>query len=174
MHNNLKLVSSILLLSLIALPAKAFDFESLFSSNAEKELAIDAAQQFAKSQGANISGLSSLLNNPAVQNISNQLGVTSTQAAAGAAGLLTLAAQKLNFSQRNQLLDLVPQLASLSTLIPPQFAGKLQSLVDVKRLFGSLGMDPALTSQFVPLLTNVLGQIGANRNLLTQLNRIWK
>ncbi|MGH8446837.1 MAG: DUF2780 domain-containing protein [Solimonas sp.] len=51
--------------------------------------------------------------------------------------------------------------------------GNVGSMGDVSKVFGSLGMNSGMASQFAPVILNYLGQQGTSSTLLGKLGSLW-
>lgn len=111
---------------------------------------------------------------PLVQSITDQVDVSSTQAAGGASALLAMAANNLTGNNQQELANLRPDLTSLSSLLDGSGVssgiGSISALYDVTQ---QLGIDPATLQQFVPIVLEYLGQQGASQGLLSSLTQLW-
>lgn len=111
---------------------------------------------------------------PLVQSITDQVDVSSTQAAGGASALLAMAANNLTGNNQQELANLHPDLTSLSSLLGGSGVssgiGSISALYDVTQ---QLGIDPATLQQFVPIVLEYLGQQGASQGLLSSLTQLW-
>ncbi|MCY1400394.1 hypothetical protein D3C76_773710 [compost metagenome] len=122
-----------------------------------------------------------------IDNLTQQLGVTDTQAMGGAGALLGLALNTLQGSDQQQLERTLPDaeqlagssaLGSLGGLLggtggASALLGGVNSLQDVNQLFGVLGMDQSMVSQFAGVLLNYFVQQGLNSQLLGTLGGLW-
>ncbi len=102
--------------------------------------------------------------------LTSQLGVSDTQAAGGTAALMSLAKSGLEGNQYSQLTNLIPGMQSNS--LTSQLLGQVTDMPAVKSAFSTLGMDPALVSQFVPVITQYLASNGGSE-LIGSLTKLW-
>lgn len=125
--------------------------------------------------------------------LGTQLNVTPQQAVGGTGALLGLAKNKLSGNDYSQLSKSVPgldQLAGTSALgslgglggmlgnsgsqsAVNNALGNVQSMGDVTKAFGALGMDGNMVGQFVPVILQYLGQQGASGSALSALGGVW-
>ncbi|OOF26444.1 hypothetical protein BZJ19_04780 [Salinivibrio proteolyticus] len=109
-----------------------------------------------------------------VQAITEQVGVSPTQAAGGASALLAMAANQLTGNQQQELASLRPDLSSLSSLLGDSGIGdNISSLKGLYKVADTLGIDAATLQQFVPIVLDYLGQQGASEGLLSALTGLW-
>jgi len=150
------LILSTLALSLtIAAPANAF-FSSLFGGNKETKTEHVTAS------------------NPLVEMLTNKLGISAEQAAGGAGALLAMAGHDLSSTENSELNSMIPGLESLTGAIPAGLASMISNMDSVKTTFSALGLDPALISQFTPLITQYLTSQNASSGLIDSLTSLWK
>lgn len=185
MRNASKLAIIATLVASISQPVHAFDLMGFFGFGDKEEdkqeepaatttSSIAAmAKQMLANQSEDQGILNAALNNPILETITNNLDVSSTQAATGTAALLGMAAQKLGAAGTSELGELMPQMSQLTSLLPESLSSKLDSITQVKSLFEGLGMDPSMISQFVPIIISGLTNLGASAGLVNQLNSIW-
>ncbi|SIN84595.1 DUF2780 domain-containing protein [Salinivibrio sp. ES.052] len=111
---------------------------------------------------------------PLVQSITDQVDVSSTQAAGGASALLAMAANNLTGNNQQELASLRPDLSSLSSLLGDSGLGdNISSLSSLYSVAEKLGIDAATLQQFVPVVLDYLGQQGASQGLLSSLTQLW-
>ncbi|MFD2179970.1 DUF2780 domain-containing protein [Veronia pacifica] len=117
--------------------------------------------------------------NPLVDMLTQKLGINSKQAAGGAGAMLTQALGQLSDKNSNELNTLIPGMDGLTGGLPAGLGSMLNSSglsggSDVTKMFSSLGLDPALISQFAPVIMKFLGEKGASSALLGELKNIWQ
>jgi hypothetical protein len=127
--------------------------------------------------------------------LGTQLNVTPQQAVGGTGALLGLAKNKLTGNDYSSLTQSVPGLDQLSGTTAlgslgdlgsllggssgnsnsaiSSALGNVQSMGDVNKAFGALGMDSGMVSQFVPVILQYLGQQGASGSALSALSGVW-
>lgn len=127
--------------------------------------------------------------------LGTQLNVTPQQAVGGTGALLGLAKNKLAGNDYSSLTQSVPGLDQLSGTTAlgslgglggmlggssgngnsaiSSALGNVQSMGDVNKAFGALGMDSGMVSQFVPVILQYLGQQGASGSALSALSGVW-
>ncbi|MFC3023243.1 DUF2780 domain-containing protein [Vibrio zhugei] len=109
-------------------------------------------------------------------NISQQLDVKPKQAAGGAGALLALAQNKLGMQNKQELNQLVPGIDKLTNLNlggSSKLGSNINSLSQVNAIFTKLGLDPAMISQFVPIVLQYLTQHNASNSLIDSLSGLW-
>ncbi|MCY9873141.1 DUF2780 domain-containing protein [Vibrio barjaei] len=110
-------------------------------------------------------------NSPVVDNLVKELSISPQQAATGAGALLSLAQNQLGAGQESELNSLIPGLSSLTS---SGLLSSVENMESVKNAFGSVGLDPALISQFAPIILDYLGTLGASSGLMSSLGSIWQ
>ncbi|WP_087024634.1 DUF2780 domain-containing protein [Thaumasiovibrio subtropicus] len=166
--------TTLAVLASLTLPVHAFSFDDALK-HVDEETVSTASSLLDK-------GLATLDNkateaSPLVSLLSDQIDVSPTQAAGGAGALLALASNSLGNTQGNELTALIPGLDSLTSAIPSEYAGVLEGakgLSNVMSAFDALGIDPALISQFAPIILQYLGDQGATQGLLGSLTSLWQ
>lgn len=112
--------------------------------------------------------------NPLVGMLTDNLGISADQAAGGAGALLAMAGNGLSSSENSELNSMVPGLESLTGAIPGGLGSMISNMDSVKAAFSALGLDPALISQFTPLITQYLTSQNASSGLMDSLTSLWK
>ena len=112
--------------------------------------------------------------NPLVGMLTDNLGISADQAAGGAGALLAMAGNGLSSSENSELNSMIPGLESLTGAIPGGLGSMISNMDSVKAAFSALGLDPALISQFTPLITQYLTSQNASSGLLDSLTSLWK
>lgn len=159
----LKIRNAIVLISLVSmtLPIQAFDLKNIVSE-AEKK----ASDLF--------EGISpKAANNPLTTLLSKDLGVNDKQASGGAGAMLAMAYQELDKEQSDELLNLIPNMKTLTNMIPDKLGSNLKNISDVNRVFKHLGLDPSMVKKFAPMLLTYLSGKGASEPLIRDLSRLW-
>ncbi len=110
-------------------------------------------------------------NSPIVDTLQSQLSVTPEQAVGGVGALLSVAQNSLGSSEQKELNSLIPgtDLLSSSGLV-----NMITSMDSVKTAFTSLGIDPALVTQFAPIILQGLQSQGASDGLTSALSSLWQ
>lgn len=108
---------------------------------------------------------------PLTDLLTSELDVTPTQAAGGAGALLSLAQSQLSDSQSSELSSLIPGLSNFTG--STGLTDMITNMDSVKSTFEGLGIDPALVSQFAPLILQFLTSQGASDGLLGSLTSLW-
>ncbi|WP_456269041.1 DUF2780 domain-containing protein [Kushneria sp. AK178] len=120
--------------------------------------------------------------------LTDQLGVSQTQAIGGSAALLAAAKSQLGDDQFNQLSNQAPgvdgllssaqamsgsqsMLSKLTGMGGSGQSGNTSSLTS--SAFSMLGMDAGMVSRFAPVMLSYLGGQGVSGNLLSSLGSIW-
>ncbi|MGR5503452.1 DUF2780 domain-containing protein [Vibrio sp. DNB22_10_4] len=121
-----------------------------------------------------LSSANSMMNakdSPVVNDLVDKLSVSPEQATTGVGALLSLAQSSLGSDQQNELSSLIPGMDALTS------SGLLSSIQDmdsVKSAFSSVGLDPAMISQFAPVVLEYLGSQGASSGLMDSLTSLWQ
>ncbi|WP_371929353.1 DUF2780 domain-containing protein [Photobacterium sp. CCB-ST2H9] len=117
--------------------------------------------------------MEALADNPLASMLTDQLGVSTEQAAGGAGALLSMAASQLSGDQASELTKLIPGSENLMDAIPAGLGGMLNNMDALGPVFTALGLDASMISQFVPIITQFLGTQGASAGLIDTLTKIW-
>ncbi|KDM90365.1 DUF2780 domain-containing protein [Photobacterium galatheae] len=117
--------------------------------------------------------MEALADNPLASMLTDQLGVSTEQAAGGAGALLSMAASQLSGDQASELTKLIPGSENLIDAIPAGLGGMLNNMDALGPVFTALGLDAGMISQFVPIITQFLGTQGASAGLIDTLTKIW-
>ncbi|OCH39549.1 DUF2780 domain-containing protein [Aliivibrio fischeri] len=112
--------------------------------------------------------------NPLVGMLTENLDISVDQAAGGAGALLAMAGNGLSDSESSELNSMIPGLESLTSAIPGGLGSMISNMDSVKAAFSALGLDPALISQFTPVITEYLSSQNASSGLLDSLTSLWK
>jgi hypothetical protein len=121
-----------------------------------------------------LSSANSMMNakdSPVVNDLVDNLSVSPEQATTGVGALLSLAQSSLGSDQQSELSSLIPGMDALTS------SGLLSSIQDmdsVKSAFSSVGLDPAMISQFAPVVLEYLGSQGASSGLMDSLTSLWQ
>ncbi|MGR5288350.1 DUF2780 domain-containing protein [Vibrio maritimus] len=121
-----------------------------------------------------LSSANSMMNakdSPVVNDLVDKLSVSPEQATTGVGALLSLAQSSLGSDQQSELSSLIPGMDALTS------SGLLSSIQDmdsVKSAFSSVGLDPAMISQFAPVVLEYLGSQGASSGLMDSLTSLWQ
>ncbi|GAB7219100.1 DUF2780 domain-containing protein [Vibrio comitans] len=108
---------------------------------------------------------------PLTDLLTNELNVTPTQAAGGAGALLSLAQTQLSDENSSELSSLIPGMNSFTS--STGLTSMITNMDSVKSTFEGLGIDPALVSQFAPIILQYLTSEGASSGLLGSLTSLW-
>lgn len=104
-----------------------------------------------------------------ISSLTEQLGISSDQAAGGTSALMAMAANNLSDDNASMLGDIIPtDSGGLTNTLVKQ----ITSMESVRSAFDSLGMDPALVEQFTPVVLDYIGNNGG-KELLGQLTSLW-
>lgn len=147
-------VTAAVLSAMLVVPAQAFSLDSFLGKTEESKQAVSE--------------------NPLTQLLTQQLNVSEKQAAGGAGALLALARSSLSSEQTSELTSLIPGMDKLTGAIPGSLGNMLNSMDTVNNIFNMLGLDPAMVSQFAPILLSFLGEQGASESLLSSLTKAWQ
>lgn len=104
-----------------------------------------------------------------LSSLTDQLGISSEQAAGGTSALVALAANQLSDDDSSLLSGIIPTDGGGLT---SQLVNQVTNMESVKAIFGKLGMDPALVSQFAPVLIDYVGANGGTE-LIGKLGQLW-
>ncbi|PWI33643.1 hypothetical protein DI392_09275 [Vibrio albus] len=110
---------------------------------------------------------------PIVSALTGALDVTPSQATGGAGALLSLASGSLSSSENSELASLIPGMDSLQSSVPG-LSSLSTSMDAVNTIFGQLGMDSSMVSQFAPIILQYLTGQGASSGLLSSLTSLWQ
>ncbi len=126
--------------------------------------------------------------------LTGQLGVSQEQAVGGTGALLGLAKNQLAGNDYSQLVKTIPGLdklagnnalaglGGLGNVLGKSggdskglgsLLGNADSMGDVNKAFGTLGMDSGMTEKFAQVLVDYFGKQGANSELLGSLSNLW-
>ncbi|WP_084005014.1 DUF2780 domain-containing protein [Gilvimarinus polysaccharolyticus] len=106
-----------------------------------------------------------------MSSLTEQLGISPAQAAGGTSALMALASSTLSDDNSALLKDIIPT-GDSSGGLASSLMGSISSMDGVTSAFSALGLDPALVSQFTPILMSYIGSNGGGE-LLGQLGSIW-
>ncbi|ASK35876.1 hypothetical protein CEK62_16535 [Alcanivorax sp. N3-2A] len=167
-------------------PAHAFDLKGLTDSanKAVSDASDKANSATGKAQSSidQASGQFKVAGDTAslVSQLTDQLGVTKTQAAGGTAALLSMAKSNLSGNQFSGITDQVSGLTGLLGSgessgggLASSILGNVQSLKGVQSAFSALGMSPDMIGQFAPVILKFMGSEGVAGNLLGSLQSLW-
>ncbi|OEF23010.1 DUF2780 domain-containing protein [Vibrio rumoiensis] len=108
-----------------------------------------------------------------ISSLTDQLGVSPTQAAGGAGALIAMASNELTGSTGDELNALSPKISSLLSSAKSA-SSSIDSMSAVTAAFEKLGLDSSMVEQFVPIVLDYLGNEGASSDLLGSLTSLWK
>ncbi|MFL0950054.1 DUF2780 domain-containing protein [Vibrio parahaemolyticus] len=108
---------------------------------------------------------------PLTELLTNQLPVSTEQAAGGSSALIALAQSQLSQQNSTELQSLIPGLSNLKGA--QSLLGNIESLSAVQSAFNALGLDPSMISQFAPVILGYLNEQGASEGLLKSLSGLW-
>ncbi len=106
-----------------------------------------------------------------VNAIEDKLSLTPEQAVGGVGALMSVAQNTLGSEAKNELATLIPGAEALES---SGLAPLITNMGAVDSAFSALGIDPAMASQFSPLIIEVLKSQGASSSLLSSLASVWK
>ena len=96
--------------------------------------------------------------------LAKQLGVTDAQAGGGVGAMLKLAQEKLSAGDFDQVAKAIPgadkYLANAKQLLGGANVGNKAGL---QSAFSKLGMSPSMVDQFIPIVTQFVGQTGGEQ-----------
>ncbi|WP_035479692.1 DUF2780 domain-containing protein [Aliagarivorans marinus] len=122
---------------------------------------LDSAEE-TLSQSSEQSAPSSL-----ISTLTEQLGISSSQASGGTAALASLATSRLSGENGDLLGQLLGGGDASSSLL-----GSITDMPGVEQAFSALGLDAGMVQQFVPLIMDYLGNNGGE-SLIGPLGAIW-
>ncbi|MGF1786805.1 DUF2780 domain-containing protein [Photobacterium swingsii] len=136
--------------------ANAFSFSDLFGGSDEKT---EAASE--------------TLSNPLTDMLTSQLGISNEQATGGAGALLALASKQLTGDQASELTSMIPGAEGLTGALPAGLGSMITNADSLNKVFSTLGMDPSMVSQFIPVVMQFMGDQGASAGLMEAVGKIW-
>ncbi|MBL4829536.1 MAG: DUF2780 domain-containing protein [Aliivibrio sp.] len=151
MKKIILLLCSILLLS-APITSNAFSLSTLLGSD-KKEAATES--------------------NPIVGLLTEQLGISTEQAAGGAGALLALAGNSLSGSEQSELNSKIPGLESLTSSIPTGMSSMVGNMDSVNTVFSALGLDSSMVTKFAPLILKYLTSQDTSTGLIDSLGKLW-
>ncbi|WP_026959345.1 DUF2780 domain-containing protein [Aliagarivorans taiwanensis] len=102
-----------------------------------------------------------------ISTLTEQLGISSSQASGGTAALASLATSRLSGEDGDLLGQLLGGGDASSSLL-----GGITDMPGVEQAFSALGLDVGMVQQFVPLIMDYLGNNGGE-SLIGPLGTIW-
>jgi len=108
-----------------------------------------------------------------ISSLTDQLGVSSSQATGGTGALLALASNQLSGSNSEELDGLTSQLGGLVETAQSA-SSTLDTMSSLNSAFEKLGLDSGMVSQFAPIILEYLSGEGASSSLISSLTSIWK
>jgi len=96
--------------------------------------------------------------------LESQLGISTEQAEGGLGSILSLAQERLNAGDFDQLAAFIPGAAGYIEAAKSLGAvtGPLKNMAGLNDALGALGISPDTASSFVPTVTDYLGKIGGD------------
>ncbi|WP_052481205.1 DUF2780 domain-containing protein [Gilvimarinus agarilyticus] len=132
-----------------------------------KTLDLNSLSEAVNSTQAGASQASGLMSS-----LTDQLGISQTQAAGGTSALMALASNALSDDNAAMLKDIIPSSGGAAGGLASSLMGSITSMDGVASAFSQLGLDPAMIEQFTPILMDYVGKNGGS-DLLGQLSSIW-
>ena len=158
---KIKNIIALFIVIILSPQSMAFDFNNLLHEVEKKTSDI-------------IEGVSpNAANNPLTSLLTKDLGVNDKQAAGGAGAMLAMAYQSLDDKQSNELLKMVPEMNSLTSMIPENLGGNIKDLSMLSQIFNLLGLNSAMVQKFTPIVLKYLGEKGASESLRGELSHLW-
>lgn len=113
-------------------------------------------------QAQSLKDLAASMKDPLMGLLTNQLGVTDTQAKGGVGSMLTLAKEKLPPADFTKVANVVPGAGKYMELAKTLGAvsGPLKNMAGLNGALGKLGMTPEVIAKFVPTVSNFMGKAG--------------
>lgn len=171
-------VSLPLAVALAVSPAThAFNLGSLFDgkdTEANKAAVTAAAEAVTSVQQASATTGSALADG-LVGALSEQLGVSKTQAIGGLTALVGYASNNLPAEYGNQIKELFPSMSSGSSggNLLGGLMGNFSNMGSVDKAFNGLGMETDMVDQFTPVIESYLGSQGVSSELVSALGQLW-
>ncbi|OBT16733.1 hypothetical protein A9264_10700 [Vibrio sp. UCD-FRSSP16_10] len=162
----MKGIAATTLIGALVLSAPSYAFFGFGSSDDE-----DKSTDMSALTGQISQQLNTAQSTPLTDMISSQLDVSPTQAAGGAGALLSLAQTQLSDENSSELSSLIPGLNNFTG--STGLTSMITNMDSVKSTFEGLGIDPALVTQFAPVILQYLTSEGASSNLLGSLGSLW-
>jgi hypothetical protein len=170
---SLPLVAALMLSS----TAHAFNFGSLFGSKDPEanKAAVTAAAEAVAGVQQNTATTGSALTDGLVGALSEQLGISKTQAIGGLAALMGYASNNLPAEYGNQIKQMFPSMSSgtASGNLLGSLMGNFNSMESVDKTFDGLGMEAGMVDQFTPVIESYIGNSVGNPELVTALRELW-
>ncbi|WP_339616033.1 DUF2780 domain-containing protein [uncultured Gilvimarinus sp.] len=107
-----------------------------------------------------------------MSSLTDQLGISQTQAAGGTSALMALASNALSNDNAAMLKDIIPAGSGTGGGLASSLMGSITNMDGVASAFSKLGLDPAMINQFTPILMDYVSKNGGSE-LLGQLSSIW-
>ncbi len=150
----------------------SFPSQAIFGLGSDSDKSTDTSSLSAITETLT-SQVSSQSESPLIGMLTNQLGVSPTQATSGAGAMLALASNSLSGDNTSELSQLIPGMSSLQSSTPGllSMATNMRAVNDV---FSTLGLDPSMIAQFAPVILNYLTKQGASSGLLGSLSNLWQ
>lgn len=111
-----------------------------------------------------LSDLANVVRDPLIGMLKAKLGIDDNQAEGGMGSLLTLAKEKMpagNFSKLTSLIPSAPKYMDTAKQLGA-VAGPLKNMAGLNGAFSKLGMKAETAKQFVPTVTDYVGNIGGD------------
>ncbi len=166
-------IFTLAVLATLTLPVHALSLGSLIGSDDETETTETETSSLLDQGLSQLTGSSE--SNPLVSLLSEQVGVSSTDAASGAGALLALAGNSLSGDESSELANLIPGMDSLTSSVPglSSMLEGAESLSSVMSIFETLGIDPSLVTQYAPVMLSYLSDSGASSGSMSSLTSLW-
>jgi len=116
----------------------------------------------AVSRSQSLGDVLNAVKDPLIGMLTNKLGITDNQAQGGMGSLLTLAKERMKPNDFGKVTTLIPTATKYMDTAKQLGAvvGPLKNATGLNRAFSKLGMQADTAKQFVPTVTNYVGQIG--------------
>ena len=99
--------------------------------------------------------------NDLISSITKNMNITPTQAIGGTSTILQYAKNQISDTDYTSLLKDVPAFGNLNTSsLTDSLLKKITTSESVKAAFSTLGMDPSMVGQFVPLIMDYAKKVG--------------
>jgi hypothetical protein len=118
----------------------------------------------ASAQMPDLKSLGSQVKDPLTSMLSSNLGVTENQAKGGVGSILVLAQEKLIKGDFDKVAAAIPGASSYVATAKQLGAvtGPIKDMAGLKSALAKLGMSPAVTSKFIPAVSNYVGKVGGS------------
>lgn len=157
--------------------AQAFNFGSLLGGKDSEanQAAVTAVAEAVTGVKPTTATTGSALVDGLIGTLSEQLGISRTQAVGGLTALVGYASNNLPAEYGNQIKQMFPSMTSGSTggNLLGSLMGNFNSMESVNNAFGGLGMEAGMVDQFTPVIESYIGNSVGNPELVNALSQLW-